>query len=258
MIRQTNDPGPRRVNLVFLLETLIAISAMPLTSTAQSSPGTIWPPPTDTIVVTGARLSGGRRHIGEYGITPTGRQWNASSRTCDGFLPPGLTIKQPAGTTLFWYRVTSNWMVHDISLFRSSGNSALDTAALACAYGSYTRPAVVAGKVSDVVAIGAVNWAHFATPEFEPGPDGTGQNCFRQYYPPNAVREQEQGSAIIGYRVAVDGSVTDATVVSSSGTGSLDEASLKCVAGLRYFPAYQNNQPIELDKSIRIVWQLMN
>ena len=214
---------------------------------AQSPPESSWPPPTETIVVTAAPAAS---------PMPVPSSENASSGICDGFLPPEPRGKQAGGTTLFWYHVTSGGEVRDVRLYRSSGNSTLDAAALACANGAYRRPAIISGTPADVVSIGAVDWAHTPSPDFEAGPDGHNHDC-RMWYPPVAVRNGQQGSVTVGFRIGTDGSTTDATIVDSSGSRALDSASLKCVAAFRYFPSYQNDQPVQADRSVRFVWRLI-
>ena len=84
-------------------------------------------------------------------------------------------------------------------------------------------------------------------------------NCADRFYPPIAVRLNQEGTVRVRVTVSADGQVTDAKVVGSSGHDSLDEASVKCVmSGVwgGYHPAMQNGQPIAAQTDVNIVWRL--
>jgi protein TonB len=84
-------------------------------------------------------------------------------------------------------------------------------------------------------------------------------NCADRYYPPIAVRLNQEGTSVVRVTVSADGQVTDAKVQQSSGHDSLDEASVKCIMGGSwggYKPAMQSGQPIESQTDVKITWRL--
>jgi protein TonB len=86
-------------------------------------------------------------------------------------------------------------------------------------------------------------------------------NCTDRYYPPIAIRLNQEGTTRVRITVTADGDVTDAKVVGTSGHDSLDEAAVKCVMGGswgRYHPAMQNGQPVAAQTDVSIVWKLQN
>jgi TonB family protein len=84
-----------------------------------------------------------------------------------------------------------------------------------------------------------------------------GNNCASSYYPPEAVRLNEQGATTIKIHIDAIGKVTGVDVVGSSGFAVLDQASKDCVAQRWHFtPATQDGKPIASTKEYRIVWKL--
>jgi len=67
----------------------------------------------------------------------------------------------------------------------------------------------------------------------------------------------QAGTVRVKIDVAADGSVSNASVVGSSGHDSLDQATVKCVlAGWHYKPAMENGQPIAASILADVVWKL--
>jgi TonB family protein len=173
-------------------------------------------------------------------------------------LPPGVALPQVETATLFSYRLTSEGEVRDPALYKSSGNAELDNAAFACVrdLGHWAK-ITVDGKPAEITWVLGYYWrplpqqSSFA----DPSPAGRANRC-GFYYPPIAVRLGQQGNAVVKYRISPTGNVKDAAISESSGYAALDEATLACVASLRYFPAMQNGQAIEIDKSLAVHWRL--
>ncbi len=234
----------RVLRYAFVSNALIAWPAL-----AESQSGWIPPAPSDTVAITASR--------GSDPIPPSpppDLPTIVPLPACGGFLQPGLTVK-PSGMTLFWYRLMPDGDVRDASLFRSSGNGDLDKAALTCANSSHRPPEIVAGKPAEILWVGDVDWSS-AHPVFgEPTPNGKPNQC-SFFYPPNAIRHHQQGITVVGFRIAAEGIVKDAIIAQSSGSSSLDRASLDCVESHRYFPANQNEQPVEIDRATRFIWRI--
>jgi TonB family protein len=176
---------------------------------------------------------------------------------CDGYVPPGLSIASATKPTLFQYSLEQDGTVHGASLYRSSGNDGMDKAALVCANRSHTQEAMVAGTPARILWVGGILWAGPRHGLFEPSPDGAPAATCKPWYPPQAFRIHKQGDAIIGFRVGADGNPKDETVVRSGGSISLDDAARSCVHSFRYFPASENGQPAELDKTARIEFRIL-
>jgi protein TonB len=82
-------------------------------------------------------------------------------------------------------------------------------------------------------------------------------DCSERYYPPIAIRLNQEGTTRVRITVGADGSVQNAQVESSSGHDSLDQAAVRCVQSLfHYKPAMQNGQPIAAATLADIVWKL--
>lgn len=179
------------------------------------------------------------------------------SLNCDSFLPAAQSIPSGANPTLFKYTLATDGTVHDVLLERSSGNATLDKAALACANGAHRQEAIAAGTRMQIRWIGGILWSRPWHGFFDPKPDGSLAATCSITYPRDAIRLHQQGDAIVGFRIDDQGNTKDETIVRSSGSSVLDEASRRCVHAFRYFPARQVELPVQLDKSARIEWRLI-
>ncbi|MGB8600975.1 MAG: energy transducer TonB, partial [Rhizomicrobium sp.] len=80
-----------------------------------------------------------------------------------------------------------------------------------------------------------------------------------QEYPALSLRLGEQGTTVIAFHIAVDGSTKDLAVATSSGSERLDEAAIKCASRWRYKPATgEGGTPIEVPWKSQVVWDLKN
>lgn len=84
-------------------------------------------------------------------------------------------------------------------------------------------------------------------------------NCADRYYPPIAMRLNQQGTTTVRITVSASGQVTDAKIQNSSGYDSLDQASLRCVQSGSwggYKPAMQNGVPTAAQTDVKIEWKI--
>jgi periplasmic protein TonB len=100
-----------------------------------------------------------------------------------------------------------------------------------------------------------------SVPTKEPGitaPASVGRPhvCGDRYYPPIAVRLNQQGTTTLAFKILADGSITDISVAESSGHDSLDQAALKCAADWHYKPAMQNGAAVEVPWKATVKWVL--
>jgi TonB family protein len=89
-----------------------------------------------------------------------------------------------------------------------------------------------------------------------PASIGRPHSCGQRYYPPIAVRLNQEGTTTIAFKITADGSVKDLTIAESSGHDSLDQAAITCAQSWQYKPAFQNGSPIEVPWKAEVKWTL--
>lgn len=77
-----------------------------------------------------------------------------------------------------------------------------------------------------------------------------------EYYPDASKRAGEEGACRVEMHVMANGSISDATIVKTSGFSRLDAACLKGVLGQRMLPATEDGKPVDSTTVIRIHWSL--
>jgi TonB family protein len=174
---------------------------------------------------------------------------------CLSFLPTGMKVPSGSAATLITYTITTAGEFRDATLFRSSGNVDLDKAALLCVtQGGHGEPTIVAGRPTDATWVGGVFW-DLGSPLFtEANPDG-GQNLFPMSYPHAIIRRNFDGKTSVSYHIGLDGSVKDVVVTQSSGNDSLDQTTIDNVERRKYYPVLHNGQPVEVDRTLTMVWR---
>ena len=65
-----------------------------------------------------------------------------------------------------------------------------------------------------------------------------------------------EGSVLLEFTIAADGTTKDIVVVESSPPGVLDQAAVEALAKWRYKPKIENGQPVERRVETRIVFKL--
>jgi TonB family protein len=76
-------------------------------------------------------------------------------------------------------------------------------------------------------------------------------------YPLRALAAAEQGRTIVNVAVAADGRMMDATVATSSGSQSLDQAAIQIAKSRwRFAPATRNGQPVAGTVPVEVNWTL--
>jgi protein TonB len=85
---------------------------------------------------------------------------------------------------------------------------------------------------------------------------GRAHACGSNYYPESAQRLQEEGTTTVAFTVQADGSVSNVTVVGSSGHDDLDQAAIPCVERWQYKPAVQNNQAVATPWKAAVQWRM--
>jgi len=180
---------------------------------------------------------------------------------CDNILPSDVRTSHKRIATLFSYRLLPHGEIRDVALYKSSGNSTLDSAVLGC-FAKHLPPMTVDGKPVEIAWIGGFFWwpekiSRYIRPFLgfsEPSPDGSPNLC--PEYPPFAVRRHEQGTVSTSFHIATDGSVKDLSITKSSGYTDLDDWTLSCLQAFRYFPVKKDGVPVQIDKAITMNWRL--
>jgi TonB family protein len=82
-------------------------------------------------------------------------------------------------------------------------------------------------------------------------------NCAVYYYPWSAVTAKIQGNVTVSVVVAADGNVKSVTLLQSSGSDLLDNATIRCVTNEWHFkPGTTNGVPTEMTAEMRSVYKL--
>ena len=177
-------------------------------------------------------------------------------RSCDEFVQPGVS---PSGSmpTFLSYRLTLTGELRGVTLYRSSGNAALDQAAIACAAATHMPVMSIEGKPVEINWVGGVPWNSKWRTFYGLAPDGSSHICpARQWYPKFAVLRHETGAAEVEYHIATDGNVRDVVIARSSGFPLLDNAAIQCASTWKYFPATQDGNPVQIDFISVIYWRM--
>lgn len=87
--------------------------------------------------------------------------------------------------------------------------------------------------------------------------DGNGNRVTARDYPAISIRLRETGLAVVNVCVEADGSVSDVTLVTSSGHDRLDNATIRMVNNrFRYNPATQGDNAVRLCQEQPVRWAL--
>ena len=82
-------------------------------------------------------------------------------------------------------------------------------------------------------------------------------NCASSFYPPIAIRLNQEGITTVAVHIGTDGGVQSVDVTNSSGHDSLDQAAIKCISSAwRFRPAMENGAPVAVVKQYAIKWVL--
>jgi TonB family protein len=80
-------------------------------------------------------------------------------------------------------------------------------------------------------------------------------NCIGNY-PEAAVKADAEGTTLVTFTIAADGSVKDPKIAKSSGNADLDAASLQCVSGWQYVPAGRGGAAVEAAWQANVQWKM--
>lgn len=75
-------------------------------------------------------------------------------------------------------------------------------------------------------------------------------------YPDMSFRMKEEGTTLLAFTVAPDGSVSNVSVANSSGSSRLDDAAVKCAGRWKYKAATQGGQSVAVSWKAQVQWVL--
>jgi TonB family protein len=172
---------------------------------------------------------------------------------CTQFYPPAAAESGVEGTTVVSLHITADGAVRNAQIAETSGNSDLDKAAVACLNGARMKPLKKGGAPIEADTEVRVTWQRSF---FGDAPIARTQNTCRAFYPPLAVRLEHEGTTVLSFTIAEDGTVKNIAVAESSGYDELDKATIECVSKFQYRPVKQNGRPVAIDSTTRFVWRL--
>ena len=183
---------------------------------------------------------------------PSSQNASPEVRTnCRAFISSGETYPQAINATLVSVRIIADGELREPTLYKSSGDTDLDKAVLACADGFHLSPMLVAGKPTEV------SWvmAHNFVTGFGPAPaPRSNEACKSSHYRRRPIFIPAEATTIVSYHIGIDGAVKNVAVTQSSGISELDQAATECMSSWRFYPATQNGQPVEMDKVQQVRW----
>ena len=144
---------------------------------------------------------------------------------CTRNYPAAAIAAHAEGTTVLAFHVGADGTVKDLAVSKSSGNTALDDASMACAQNWQYTPATHDGASVDVPWQATVNWSIGGHAIVPPPID-----CAK-FVP--AGTAAASGVTKVSFGFGEDGSPQHVTVAESSGNDVLDRAALSCVAAMK-------------------------
>ena len=168
------------------------------------------------------------------------------------------------GTTTVGFTITVNGTTEGVRVVNSSGNEALDNAAVACASRWIYRPARENGNPLAVPWKAEVRWALGGGAlglggTITVGRGGVLMSAPVALGPHNCSRfatETAKTGAVTTLKIHITaaGAVDDVTVAETSGSAGLDRAAVRCARVWSYLPAKMNGQPMDAIWRENVAW----
>ena len=179
------------------------------------------------------------------------------------YYPANALRSNDEGVAIVAVTIEPDGSPKDFAIEESSGNAEIDAAAIACLTANTFKPATWNGQ--------AVAQPKLYLLTFFLSPNGMlYSNIGRavldrksrdvcgaaSVYPLDAIHSCAQGVAGVSLLVEPDGTVKTATLISSSGNKSLDDASTACMLQRRYLPEAPTGTQKEYVWNTKVVWRL--
>ncbi|HWA90983.1 MAG TPA: TonB family protein [Rhizomicrobium sp.] len=155
-------------------------------------------------------------HPPSTGPVPSG------THDCTNYTPRAVWDGAQGKTTLS-FRIAADGAVNSPAVAESSGNAELDAASLACVASWHYFPAKRGGVATEIDWRAAVEWKTNDVP-LAPAPP-----CERYAAATPEMLKAIGGVTTLLYRVKPDGSVSEVSVLRSSGNDALDRAATRCM-----------------------------
>lgn len=81
-------------------------------------------------------------------------------------------------------------------------------------------------------------------------------SCSKPVWPQASLRNEQQGTVLLGFKISADGRVEESNVNKSSGFPLLDEAAREGISKCHFKPATQGGKPVESWMQMQYVWTL--
>ncbi len=142
--------------------------------------------------------------------------------------PHGAVWDEAQGSVRVRFRIAADGTVKDAVVDKSTGNSDLDQAALACVGAWQYKPATRDGVAVDWDWEANVNWYLGSTPPPPPAP------CAHYATVTPEMLSGIRGETNVTFRIMPDGTAAEAEVSRSSGNDTLDQAALACIGKMHF------------------------
>jgi TonB family protein len=171
-----------------------------------------------------------------------------ATNRCDALYPEDAPN---SGTTYLVVHIdASSGHLSRSAVLHSSGDAAVDAAAVSCANHQRIHFPIQSTNLTEFDWIIAETWARNGYSLITPNP-----NTGRMNLCSDSSFITDTGTTLISFRILNDGTVANLAVAESSGNSQLDDKSLACVRNYRYYPAFQNGKPVELDYQVAFSWK---
>ncbi len=171
-------------------------------------------------------------------------------RNCNTFYPVSEVSPVTDNVTIISVTVPLSGNLRDGKLVTSSGNPALDAAAIECSKHLYLRHFTSNGTPIEATWTIEIHWTagrrSYMSVRLK-------TNCSGMPFTPWNVRTATR-PAIVSFQISKDGSVINPKLTQSSGSHMVDSGTIDCVSQYRYPIALHDGQPVEIDWRVRLDW----
>lgn len=152
------------------------------------------------------------------------------------------------GTTTIGFTAQSDGTLARVALRHSSGNAALDQAAVACVAQWHFDPASKDDQHWIAPGLTAIVWKKGADQQL------TGLRFGVPHYCAYVPMRDQSGDTTLSFSITETGRVRDAAVAASSGDASLDQSAVTCAERWRYKAALKDNQAVTVPWTAKVLW----
>ena len=170
---------------------------------------------------------------------------------CAQDYPAEAIAARAEGKTILGFTISETGATKDVHVVTSSGNQALDDAAVACAGRWLYRPASQNGKPVAVPWKAQVIWSLNFPEGFFVAPVALSSHAC---WPPSGTKIPPGAVSTVGFIVTVAGDVSNVRLVVTSGNRELDRAAVECARDWKYAPARKDGQPVDMSWRENIAW----